>query len=582
MNTRRLLVVLLSLLLVGCGFRHRWFGPRRPVQTEGPILVTPDAVPVTPPLSPQAMRGSSEARPLQLAPAPPRRGLFQRSQARQYPTPQSAAATIPSSPPRLDFERPTTPARPTAPVIQSRPNRYEPRTIETPTRVRQTVAFMPVAEGIVAGQVVDSSGRAQPGATVVAVSSGTSRGFSAEAVADAAGQFELKGLNPNQRYLLVATAPTRTEPLLGRASVTPPATGLTISVARAFTRSSAAGTAASQSLAGTTARPQSGGSTKLTGRSKTTPGVPELPWEPGPEASASRSSRSGGPGTRAAALPAPNQTSEPSDAATAEVKPRTPASDRTARESDRSTKRTGPSGWQPVRDAADSMVALETRVVEDATTPDPVRPLIRPESAARSVAAADAPASSRRKAEPSAAPPVAASARPSTTAPRPAQPQCQFQAGRLVDFELADTRSQGVRFSELGGDLVLIDFWGTWCMPCLRAIPTLNELHQRYGSSGLRVVGVAYEQEESAAERAARVRAVQSQLAVRYPLLLGDESGQCPLKEQFRVGVFPTLILLDRQGREVWRAEGVNPLEFRRLESILQQRLTAVRPNNRA
>ncbi|HEX8203594.1 MAG TPA: carboxypeptidase regulatory-like domain-containing protein, partial [Isosphaeraceae bacterium] len=59
---------------------------------------------------------------------------------------------------------------------------------------------------------------------------------------------------------------------------------------------------------------------------------------------------------------------------------------------------------------------------------------------------------------------------------------CQFDAKqrKVVDFVLPDLQGRPVRFQELDSDLVLIDFWGTWCAPCLNAIPHLVELQDRY------------------------------------------------------------------------------------------------------
>ena len=64
---------------------------------------------------------------------------------------------------------------------------------------------------------------------------------------------------------------------------------------------------------------------------------------------------------------------------------------------------------------------------------------------------------------------------------------------QIKDFRLPDLEGKPVRFQDLDADLVLLDFWGTWCAPCLDSVPHLVELQKKYGPSKLRVVGVACE-----------------------------------------------------------------------------------------
>ena len=64
----------------------------------------------------------------------------------------------------------------------------------------------------------------------------------------------------------------------------------------------------------------------------------------------------------------------------------------------------------------------------------------------------------------------------------------------MIDFRLPGLDGKPVCFRELDADLVLLDFWGTWCQPCLKSIPHLVALQERLGKK-LVVVGVACEQE---------------------------------------------------------------------------------------
>jgi thiol-disulfide isomerase/thioredoxin len=124
---------------------------------------------------------------------------------------------------------------------------------------------------------------------------------------------------------------------------------------------------------------------------------------------------------------------------------------------------------------------------------------------------------------------------------------------------------------------VLLDFWFSTCGPCMRAIPELRELQRRYGSQGLQVVGIAYE-EGSRTEQAQKVINVRARLGINYVTLLGGNGtgprSPCPVKTQFQVTSFPTLVLLDEQGNILWRnREGVNSEELRELDFLIRQRL---------
>ncbi|HWE39635.1 MAG TPA: carboxypeptidase regulatory-like domain-containing protein [Isosphaeraceae bacterium] len=165
-----------------------------------------------------------------------------------------------------------------------------------------------------------------------------------------------------------------------------------------------------------------------------------------------------------------------------------------------------------------------------------------------------------------------ASARPRDPAPDAAvvRAECRYDQNRhlLTDFQLPDLDGKPVRFRDLGADLVLVDFWGTWCGPCLDAIPHLVALQERLGPGRLRVVGVAYE-EGPLADRAAAVASASRRLGINYTLLLGGLDGPCPLQQALHVQAYPTLVLFDRKGHLLWRSQGNDPRTLTRLDRVL-------------
>lgn len=146
-------------------------------------------------------------------------------------------------------------------------------------------------------------------------------------------------------------------------------------------------------------------------------------------------------------------------------------------------------------------------------------------------------------------------ARPAKT--KPDEVACRYDPveNRIVDFQFKDVSGRDVRLQDFDADLILLDFWGTWCSPCRDAIPHLVELQKRYGAKHLRVIGIAYEQ-APAERRASLVSDTGRKLNVNYPLLIGPTETPCPLREALHVQVYPTMVLLDREGRVLWRQEG--------------------------
>jgi thiol-disulfide isomerase/thioredoxin len=139
---------------------------------------------------------------------------------------------------------------------------------------------------------------------------------------------------------------------------------------------------------------------------------------------------------------------------------------------------------------------------------------------------------------------------------------------KLKDFRLPDLDGKPVRFQDLDADYILLDFWGTWCTPCLDSVPHLVDLQKQYGPSRLRVVGIACEN-IAPEKRKARVDEYTRKLNINYAVLLSGMNGPCPLLEAFQVQVFPTMILLNRRGEVLWRESGSKPPTMARLDRVL-------------
>lgn len=85
------------------------------------------------------------------------------------------------------------------------------------------------------------------------------------------------------------------------------------------------------------------------------------------------------------------------------------------------------------------------------------------------------------------------------------------------NFVRLDQDHKKVELSAYRGKIVLLNFWATWCGPCLAEIPRFAAWQQEYGESGLQVIGIAMDDGEQP------VRAAYQKLKLNYPVVMGDE-----------------------------------------------------------
>ncbi len=148
---------------------------------------------------------------------------------------------------------------------------------------------------------------------------------------------------------------------------------------------------------------------------------------------------------------------------------------------------------------------------------------------------------------------------------------CRYDAQRLqlLDFRLPDLQGRPVTLRDFDADFILLDFWGTWCRPCLSSVPHLVELQKQFKGRSLAVVGVACESGPASASTA-HVADVAKRLGINYTVLVSSkDDAASPVQEALHISAYPTMVLIDRTGRVVWRDQGATTTTLARLDRIL-------------
>lgn len=127
-------------------------------------------------------------------------------------------------------------------------------------------------------------------------------------------------------------------------------------------------------------------------------------------------------------------------------------------------------------------------------------------------------------------------------------------AGGLVglaapDFALRSWQGDNVRLSEHLGEVVLINFWATWCGPCRQEMPLLDDIYGKYRRAGLVLFSVNLD-EESNLDAA---REMATTLKISYPVLFDARK---EVSRAYQAGSMPLTVLIDREGVVRYVSEG--------------------------
>jgi len=136
-------------------------------------------------------------------------------------------------------------------------------------------------------------------------------------------------------------------------------------------------------------------------------------------------------------------------------------------------------------------------------------------------------------------------------------------ASKAPVFELpGDTGS--VSLKKYRNQVVYVDFWASWCVPCRHSFPWLNQMQERYGEDGFKVIGINVDKEKAHAEKF--LERVPASFDIAY-----DPEGE--VADLYSLKVMPSSYLIDRDGNLVHAHKGFKTSDGSRMEEMIRKLL---------
>jgi len=123
-------------------------------------------------------------------------------------------------------------------------------------------------------------------------------------------------------------------------------------------------------------------------------------------------------------------------------------------------------------------------------------------------------------------------------------------SGKAPNFTLKSRSGKNIKLSELRGQVVMLNFWASWCGPCRKEMPILEQIHKKYKRLGFTLLGVNVEENTRDAINYLK------DVKVTFPILFDNRQKTSKL---YNVSAMPTTVIIDRNGNKRFIHKGYKP-----------------------
>jgi len=134
--------------------------------------------------------------------------------------------------------------------------------------------------------------------------------------------------------------------------------------------------------------------------------------------------------------------------------------------------------------------------------------------------------------------------------------------GPAADFSLPARNGDAVSLRGLKGQVVLINFWATWCGPCRKEMPILEQIQKKYAPLGFTLLGVNVEEDTTMME------AFLKDVPVTFPILLDPANG---ISKLYNVSAMPSTVIVDRKGNIRYIHQGYQAGDESKYQDMIRQ-----------
>ena len=141
------------------------------------------------------------------------------------------------------------------------------------------------------------------------------------------------------------------------------------------------------------------------------------------------------------------------------------------------------------------------------------------------------------------------------------------QAQGAFDLEVKTLEGNTVILNEeLTGELIILDFWTTWCKPCIRSIPKIIEVSEKFDETKVQFIGI----NEDSPRNQNKVKPMVSSLKIPYTVVMDVDQG---VLSELMVNAFPTLLIMNRKGEVLYTHVGFSTGDEVELEEKINELL---------